>query len=32
MDLRQLEYFVRVVEAGGFSQAAAQLNLTQSAS
>jgi LysR family nitrogen assimilation transcriptional regulator len=31
MDLRQLEYFVQVVEAGGFSQAAAQLNLTQSA-
>jgi LysR family nitrogen assimilation transcriptional regulator len=30
MDLKQLRYFVQVVEAGGFSQASARINLTQS--
>ena len=29
MDLRRLEYFVRIVEAGGFSRAAAALHLAQ---
>lgn len=31
MDLTQLAHFVRVVDAGGFTRAAAQLDLTQSA-
>lgn len=31
MDLKRLEYFVAVVEAGGFSKAAAALHLSQSA-
>ncbi|MGY4627103.1 LysR family transcriptional regulator [Bradyrhizobium sp. USDA 4486] len=31
MDLRQLKYFVGVVEAGSFTKAAAQLNVAQSA-
>jgi LysR family nitrogen assimilation transcriptional regulator len=30
VELKQLQYFVRVAEAGGFSQAGAQINLTQS--
>ena len=31
MDLTQLTHFVRVVDAGGFTRAAAQLDLTRSA-
>ncbi len=31
MDLRQLEYFVRIVSLGGFNKAAAQLHIAQSA-
>jgi len=31
MDVRQLRYFVRIVEAGGISRAAGELNISQSA-
>jgi LysR family nitrogen assimilation transcriptional regulator len=31
VDLRQLEYFVRIVQLGGFNRAAAQLHIAQSA-